>query len=146
MTHSRSVPVALRPVVLVARMAALPEITPPEEIARILATFTPPIDPASPEWAALRAALDHYDATQDRVDFNAARRRVIIAAVTLLAGPTHHGASDTPAWYTCQPSGHLPARTPRRTIDTDPTASAASIEKDAASLREIDHQPVDSCH
>lgn len=105
--HSRPVPIALRPVVFLARMAALPEITPPEEMARILATFTPPIDPASPQWAALRAALDHYDAAQDQAGFDAARRRVIIAAVILFVGPTGHGATDTPARY------RLPAqRTP----------------------------------
>lgn len=107
--HAPPVPVALRPIVLIARMAALPEVIPPEEVARMLATFTPPIDPASPEWAALRAALDHYDAAQDQAGVDAARKQVIIAAVTLLADPTGHGATSAPGPY------HVPAqRTPPR--------------------------------
>ncbi|KPM50426.1 hypothetical protein ACG83_40265 [Frankia sp. R43] len=105
--RSPRIPVALRPVVLIARMAALPELTPPEEISRILATFTPPIDPASPEWAALRAALDRYDAARDHAAFDAARRQIVLAAGTLLLGPPGYSARDTPA--RC----HVPAqRTP----------------------------------
>ncbi|KPM50350.1 hypothetical protein ACG83_40745 [Frankia sp. R43] len=89
------VPVILRPVVLIARMAALPEVTPPADIARMLAMFTPPIDPTSPEWAALRAALDHYDDAQDPVRLDAARQQIIIAAETLLAYPTDPGTAGS---------------------------------------------------
>ncbi|CUU54967.1 hypothetical protein Ga0074812_10447 [Parafrankia irregularis] len=95
--RSPLVPVALRPVVLIARMAALPELTQPEDIARILATFTPPIDPASPEWAALRAALDRYDTARDQTACDAARRQIVLAAVTLLLGPPGHSPPETPA-------------------------------------------------
>lgn len=94
--HVPLVPVALRPIVLIARMAALPTVT-PEEIARMLVMFTPPIDPASPEWAALRAALDRYDAAQNQACLDAARIQVNIAAVALLAGPT--GVPGRPVWY-----------------------------------------------
>ncbi|CUU59187.1 hypothetical protein Ga0074812_12577 [Parafrankia irregularis] len=86
--HVPLVPVALRPIVLTARMAALPEITPPGDIARMLALFTPPIDPASPEWTALRAALDRYDAAQNQASRDAARTQIHIAAVILLTSAT----------------------------------------------------------
>ncbi|WP_018640147.1 hypothetical protein [Parafrankia elaeagni] len=91
------VPVALRPIALIARMAALPKIT-SEEIGRMLATFTPPIDPASPEWAALRAALNLYDTAQAQADVDAARTQVNIAAVALLAGTTGHAPPGRPTW------------------------------------------------
>lgn len=93
------VPVRLRPLVLIARMAALSEVTPPADIERMLTVFTPPIDPASPEWAALRAALDRYDTTQNQAGRDAARTQINIAAVALLAGPAGRGGARTPAWY-----------------------------------------------
>lgn len=93
MTFSiRPVPSALRPVVLAARLASSEAM--PGTLSRVLAAFNPPIDPVSPEWAALCAALDRYDTAQDDIGLDAARKQVIIAAEILLAGSTGPDFAD----------------------------------------------------
>jgi hypothetical protein len=56
--HRATVPPALRPIVLLARMR---DILPPGRLADLLATFDPSVDPTAPEWTDLCSALDAYD-------------------------------------------------------------------------------------
>ncbi|ABW12061.1 hypothetical protein Franean1_2631 [Parafrankia sp. EAN1pec] len=76
-----TVPPALRPIVLLARMRAL---LPPTELTDLLATLTPPIDPADAAWTDLCAALDTYDHAADQgLNLDEARYQVDIAAMIL---------------------------------------------------------------
>ncbi len=56
--HHSAVPPALRPIVLLARTR---DILPVAQLADLLASFTPPVNAAGPEWSDLCSALDAYD-------------------------------------------------------------------------------------
>ncbi|ORT93098.1 hypothetical protein UK99_20430 [Frankia casuarinae] len=89
-------PEHLRPVVLLARMR---DLAPADQVTRVLGLFVPPIDPASPRWAALCTALDTYDrATQaGTVDLTALRRQVDAAASAVLGLAGARPAQRTPS-------------------------------------------------
>ncbi|ESZ99690.1 hypothetical protein ThrDRAFT_03899 [Frankia casuarinae] len=60
------------------------ELLPPEKLASLLATFTPPLDPTDPDWADLCSALDDYDrAARLGLGLDEARTRVDIAAMII---------------------------------------------------------------
>ncbi|WP_157472631.1 hypothetical protein [Frankia sp. EAN1pec] len=74
-----TVPPALRPIVLFARMR---ETLPPTQLAGLLATFAPPAGPTAPEWIDLCSALDAYDqAAQLGLSTEEARKEVDTAAM-----------------------------------------------------------------
>ncbi|WP_261571372.1 hypothetical protein, partial [Frankia gtarii] len=75
------VPAPLRPIVQLARIRSLVE---PARLAQVLRSLDPPIDPNSPAWTALGAALDAYDhAEQANLDLDPARRLILAAAALL---------------------------------------------------------------
>ncbi len=93
-TGWQTVSVLLRPVILLARMR---DVAPPATVARVLASFSPPLNPASPEWLALCAALDAYDVaeqTHSSTGLDAAREQAIAAAVALLTDQMHRGVAS----------------------------------------------------
>jgi len=60
------------------------DLLPPGHLASLLAAFTPPLDPAEPEWTELCSALDSYDqAAQLGMNLDEARARVDTAATVL---------------------------------------------------------------
>jgi hypothetical protein len=62
------------------------DVLPRTELADLLATMTPPIDPTSPEWIALCSALDAYDfAEWVGLGLGEARQQVDAAAMVLIA-------------------------------------------------------------
>ncbi|WP_199865279.1 hypothetical protein [Frankia sp. EI5c] len=60
------------------------DMLPAAQLADLLASFTPSIDPAGPEWSDLCSALDAYDrAAQLGLDLDEARYQVDTAAMIL---------------------------------------------------------------
>ncbi|ORT46684.1 hypothetical protein [Frankia sp. KB5] len=90
--HRHTVPPALRPIVLLARMH---DLLPPEQLASLLASFTPPLDPTEPDWTDLCSALETYDQAE-RLGLNLDEARAQVdAAATILhprywLSPTRH--------------------------------------------------------
>lgn len=104
MPPHHAVPAALRPIVLLARMR---DRLPPAKLADLLATWTPPIDPAGAAWTDLCAALDAYDhAAEHGLDLDEARYQVNIAAMIL------NGQGDGPDIPTLSARSHTPRRRP----------------------------------
>ncbi len=76
------VPAPLQPIVQLARMRRLVES---DRLTQVLQALNPPVDPDSPVWAALGAALDAYDhAERANLDLDPARRLILAAAAALV--------------------------------------------------------------
>ncbi|WP_131799551.1 MULTISPECIES: hypothetical protein [Parafrankia] len=90
---SDPVPQSLRGAVFAARMS---QLISPSHLAELLGAFSPPIDPESPEWCALKAALDAYDhATYTYIDLEVARTAVNVAANAVIGCSRGSVASET---------------------------------------------------
>lgn len=89
---------------------------PPAKLAGLLATWTPPIDPAGAAWAGLCAALDSYDrAAEDGLDLDEARYQVDIAAMIL------NWQGNDPAISPLSTQSHTPRRRPSHADTRLPT-------------------------
>ncbi|WP_207386521.1 hypothetical protein [Protofrankia symbiont of Coriaria ruscifolia] len=70
------------------------DLLPPEKLASLLASFTPPLDPTDPDWTDLCSALETYDQAEPLgVNLDQARSQVDAAATILHRGastPTRH--------------------------------------------------------
>ncbi|MCK9930585.1 hypothetical protein MXD62_26040 [Frankia sp. Mgl5] len=67
----------------------------PSHLVELLGSFSPPIDPESLEWRALKAALDTYDhATYTCIDLELARAAVNVAANAVIGCSRASAASE----------------------------------------------------
>jgi hypothetical protein len=82
------------------------DLLPPEQLASLLATFTPPLDPTDPDWIDLCSALDSYDhAAQLGLSLDEARYQVDAAATILYLRCCHADPPQAPTARACPRRG-----------------------------------------